>query len=235
MFRALCRLGDADACVRQGLLVSEREPGTWVDLDTGREEYATLTRRGCDLGSPNGCFLFASLFEYGHVLEPPWPPPGTRDERFEFFRRGCDLDFPPSCFSLGQILHDGRGVTADLEQARTAYEKSCAMDFQQACVSLSILEERLAKSEASEISARVEQLNEKACALGGAYGCANSAVLLSRTNASAERVVELLRRACELRDEASCREAASWKPGAALNVSLRAERPLVHEILNSSD
>ena len=235
-FRALCVRGDGDACVRQGSIVRDLEPGAVGDLETGLDAEASLLRRGCDLGSPNGCFLYASMFEYGHVFDPPWPSPGTPDERYAFFRRGCELEFPPSCFSLGQILHEGRGVTVDPTRAREAYERSCDADFQQACVSLSVLERELpgGGGEAG-LDARMRQLNEKACALGGAYGCANVAVLEHAAGAPRTRVEGHLRRACELGDTSSCEAVEGWSQGAPLSLALRAERPLVQEVLDADE
>lgn len=235
-FRALCLKGDGHACVRQGSIVQSLKPEEAGDLETGRDVSASLMRRGCDLGSPNGCFLYASMFEYGHVFDPPWPSPGTPDERHEFFRRGCELAFPPSCFSLGQILHEGRGAMVDGAAARAAYERSCDADFQQACVSLSVLERELAgDGEDAELDARVRRLNEKACTLGGALGCANLAVLEHVAGGPRARIEGLLRQACDRGDASSCEAVKHWSGGEALSLELRAERPLVQEILDADE
>ncbi len=188
-----CKAEAADACDIAGTLLGS---GDGVPADPVRAK--DLLERGCRLGAGMACNNLALLYERDLVaIDPgmsapmidagPCPPNAEngckrtvivktvkgRDLALAiaatFYRRACDLGTGFGCLSLGNLVHDGRGVTLDLEDARDLYGQACAAEVPQACDNLGIMlwnGEGTAKD-----PARARELVGRACRLGLADAC----------------------------------------------------------------
>lgn len=188
-----CKAGSGDACDIAGTLLGS---GDGVPADAVRAK--DLLEKGCHLGTGMACNNLALLYERDLVaIDPgmsapmidagPCPPNAEKGCKravivttvrgralalaiaATFYRRACDLGTGFGCLSLGNLVHDGRGVTRDLEDARDLYGEACTADVPQACDNLGIMlwnGEGTAKD-----PARARELVGRGCRLGLAAAC----------------------------------------------------------------
>lgn len=92
------------------------------EVDVDRRLAASYVARACDLGHLDGCAGVGALHLSGNGL--------VRDLRagFEILVTTCERGSANGCGLLGYAYENGWGTDIDLDKARVAYDKQCAMD-----------------------------------------------------------------------------------------------------------
>jgi TPR repeat protein len=89
----------------------------------------TLYARACDMGEASDCEVVGS-----------WSETGTGDGKVDYakaavyFAKGCDKNNSLSCSNLGELYRRGDGVEKNIDKAKTLFNKSCDLGYQQGCL-----------------------------------------------------------------------------------------------------
>lgn len=136
---------------------------------------------------------------------------------------GCNRPSGAGCWHLALLQENGRGTPKDLAMSHTTYQKSCDLDYLDACVSLALLKD--GETYLLEFGQRADLLL-KACKGRNADGCAflGHALLESDDRRSQADGVRALGMACELGDKSACEAVAQEKEWAAVDAELAGAR-----------
>jgi TPR repeat protein len=193
----LCTDGDAESCTRLARLRLRH-----VGEDRKRaSDVLKLFRRACTSGSARGCNGVGVMHQRGLAV--------AKDvhEAMRWYRKACDEGYSGGCYNLGQLYRFGQGVGSDLQLAAQLYGEACRMSDGDACAALGTLHADGSVPDASPERAR--DLFRRACQANVARGCHNLAMLKLRADSgrsvSHPEVSALLRRACKLGSEESCK------------------------------
>ncbi len=122
-----------DACFETARVI---EDNTRDDDVAAKGQVTSMFAQACATGSASGCTNRGSYL----MSEPAI----TRDCVHRTFQLSCGQDDPWGCTMLGVTFQQGEGVAVDAAQAKTAYDRSCALapDFD-ACAAARALAEQL--------------------------------------------------------------------------------------------
>ena len=168
---AACRSGDADACYRHGVALSDKAatmPGAiW-------EPAAVAFEVACGSRHQPACGELGRLLYHGKGLER------DRDRAAKLLKRSCKADYWPACDGYAEMLRFGESMDEDPVAAAAVLERACAGDYADACWSLGWL--RSDDPPVQDAEAAVDAWM-KACTLGVVDGCEQ---VLERLGAGAD-------------------------------------------------
>ncbi len=194
-----CRGGEAVACLHQGELLAEGP----TDADIGKAR-APL-QRACAGGIGRACASLAELFATGKG--------GAQDgsRAREHHRQACDLGLETSCLRFAELSVAADGSTRDAAAVRAVYERGCNGGSAPMCVRLAAF--LLDGDGGGREVARARVVLRKTCEGGQPEACRMLADSFGWEASRARGVeatrgygfaVQLLTRACALRDAAAC-------------------------------
>lgn len=124
---------------------------------------------------------------------------------FSLLTDACDHGEPKGCNMLGVLYQEGRGATADLDQAARLYEKACSQRDGWGCNNLGKLYQT-GKGKPMD-PARAAPLFTQACDLGNAEGCNRLGVLYDTGGGvpkDPQRAAGLYQKACDAKGGWGC-------------------------------
>ena len=99
--------------------------------DAGGVEEASkaieLYEKACGLGEVDGCN------GAGELLAAPDSPPDAKSRALTAFIKACVGHSGYGCLRAGVAFHDGVGIPADLEKARSHFTRACDFSEQDGC------------------------------------------------------------------------------------------------------
>lgn len=114
-------------CLKLGIVTAFGFAGVAVDERGG----ASLYRKACEQGAPEGCFRYALQFE---DRKPAHPDDAATKVRY--YEMGCARKFGKACFNLGIELESKDSKFYDVARANTAYRDACENGDVKGCFNL---------------------------------------------------------------------------------------------------
>lgn len=178
------------ACRNLGNMLRDGN-GTPVD----KVAAAARLEKGCALNDADACSDRGWLYvEQGDPVKANG-----------FFKSGCDLQGGASCTNLGYQIEQGKGATADLQEALRYYELGCSYGEGYGCNNIANLSNNPDAAPA-DMSKAVEYY-KKACDLDVALGCRSLGMLRFNGMAGAADQtagLALLEKSCTLKSGQGC-------------------------------
>ncbi len=84
--------------------------------------------KACDLHSADGCLRLGFFYEIGAAMRHP-----DIEKAAALYRTACDAGKANACYSLATLLHTGRGVPKNDNEAFGFFQKACQSHFEAAC------------------------------------------------------------------------------------------------------
>lgn len=195
LYKNLCALDDAFACLREGYIHDV------VNNEFGKA--SPLYRKGCDLGDGTACSNLGKMYEAGESLKVNYQTandlhkkgcelesafacrqlsinyyrgvglPESAEKSFEYDKLACDYGDADSCDDAADYYDDRE----QFEQSTNYYQKACRLYSGYGCRVLGWNIENGKGVDADLSSAN--RLYKTACDLGDPYGCRNFAVALA--------------------------------------------------------
>jgi uncharacterized protein len=166
-----CNGGWVDGCVQAGRYLVEKVKKQLKQLKkpSAKEiDVASLFKRGCLGGQPEGCWGLGSLYADG-------PGGFAKDDTqaARWFALACEGDAKDGCTDYARLIDAGRGVAADPARALALLTATCDAGHASGCGELAkdyFTAHRVARDDAKGVT-----LVERGCSLGDAQMCFNLA------------------------------------------------------------
>lgn len=205
-----CDLGDAKGCYNVGVMA---DGGRGIPKDVARA--VARYDEACAMGSASACTNLGFHYENGlGVSKDPM-------RAVSLYQKGCDgthcqISNLSGCVNVGRAYRDGLGVAVSEPRAASIFREACERkpsvreadpDFAEtgsrACSLLGAL--YIAGDGIPKDTAKGEELSERGCGRGDAFGCFNAAaVAFSRGDAAA--AASWLDKACKAGDAEGCND-----------------------------
>jgi uncharacterized protein len=127
-------------------------------------------------------------------------------EKLALQRTSCDNGDVAACVTVGWMLEQGEGATADLPAAAMHYRKACEAGNARGCNNLGLVYQ-FAKAVPKDL-AQAQLLYERACAAGDGPGCMNLGDLIWRGGAQAKdeaKGADFYEKSCAVGYPSGCR------------------------------
>jgi uncharacterized protein len=159
-------------------------------------------RRACELNVALGCGDAAMMLLQGEA------GPVNEREGYDLMVKGCTLGDSRACNNAGAAWSEGISGAERIDhvQARTFYEKACALNNGLGCFNLGNVF-RLGEDTQVDLKSAFEHF-KRACELDEAKGCTELAILYFDGKAirrDIEKAIELFGKACRLGSKPACK------------------------------